>query len=176
MSDFVVERVGAAHADLDFRPPLESSIVNPITGEVFHDEVDEVLGHIARAIDGIGERRYVAAIEESGLVLGVMGFRRVGEAEDPMQTFVTEKPALEIVNAMSIRDQRGKGVGYMTLHQVLAWGEELGYKQVVLNSGPRYRRGGWPFWRRQFGDPIATIPDFYGKGFHAPVWRHDLSR
>ena len=173
MSEVVIARVGLEHAGLDFSQPLKSAVIHPLTGEVIHDEVTEILGHIDHAIRGTGDRQYVAAIQGFD-VLGVMGFRQVGQEEDPMAQYTTLRPAIEVVNALSRREVRGIGVGKMMLRGIERWGLEQGNRQVVLNSGPRYRRSGWPFWRSQYGEPVAVAKDFYGPRLDAPVWRHDL--
>jgi len=47
--------------------------------------------------------------------------------------------------------------------------------ELLVNSGRRYRRTGWPFWTRMYGQPIAVAEDYYGPLYDAMIWRKALT-
>lgn len=88
----------------------------------------------------------------------MMGLQTPGET---MKSFaVTDNPA-EIINAYVAYDQRGMGTGRSLVKHLEELASQKGYKEVILNSGPRYMRSGWPFWRRIYGEPAGVAKNFY---------------
>lgn len=120
---------------------------------------------------------YAVAHVPQAEALGVMGLRAVGAdaAADPMRQYATQPSAAEIVNAYSRTSTRGQGVGRALLTFLEKQAVEQGFTQIVINSGPRYKWSGWPFWDAMYGKPIGMAPDFYGPRVHAKVWRRDLT-
>jgi RimJ/RimL family protein N-acetyltransferase len=43
--------------------------------------------------------------------------------------------------------------------------------ELIVNSGPRYRESGWPFWDKKFG-PARAMAFGYYDGYDANVWQH----
>lgn len=52
--------------------------------------------------------------------------------------------------------------------------KKLGFDEVILNSGPRYRPTAWKFYTKAIGKPLTIAKDYYGKNRHAVVWRKIL--
>ncbi len=150
---------------------LTDSIRSPITGEVFNGEVEGVKRQVQRAKDGEGERYYAVAETSGGVVLGSMGLSPLDEA---MREFVTTTNPIEIVNAYTSHDSRRTGTGRLLVRHLEEIARERGHTEVLLNSGPRYMRSGWPFWKKIYGEPVGQLDDFYGQGFHAKVWQSIL--
>jgi hypothetical protein len=48
------------------------------------------------------------------------------------------------------------------------------YKELIFNSGPRYKDTAWKLYTKAFGEPVAIIKDMYGDGVDTPVWRKIL--
>lgn len=176
MSEIITESLQHYGRTDDLKPILSEAIINPFTKEIIEQDVEAVLAKMDAALAGEGETFYaVARTAELGAV-GIMGIRPVGltTQEDPMRRYVTQNPAAEIINAYTRKAARGQGVGRALLGALEAEAAQRGFRQTVLNSGPRFARSGWPFWRAVYGPPVDTAMDFYGPRFHAPIWRHDL--
>jgi len=153
------------------RPVLESAVINPITGEVFTDEIEEDLRSVEQSRDGLNERYYAVARTSGGLVIGVMGLQR---PEQEMLAFTNTENPIELINAYVLRSSRGLGAGQALVHHLEDKAKEDGHSELVLNSGPRYQWSGWPFWRSMYGEPVGMLKDHYGPSFDAMVWRAQL--
>ena len=162
-------RPAAEAANLEtLRPVLESAMQQPLAGEVFFDEVESVLTNVKDSISGLSSQSYLIAESQAGIALGMLGMRVPNKT---MRTFaVTANPA-EIINAFVSSDQRGRGIGATLLRVMERMARNEGYNELVVNSGPRYRLSGWPFWSHMYGKPVALAEDYYGPHFHAAVWR-----
>lgn len=149
-------------------PILETWVKDRNTGESLPREVDTIIQAVRAAANGEGETKYfVAKIGE--VLVGIMGYK---PASDVMKQYaLTESPA-EIVNAFVDAEQRGgRGVGRTLVNAVEMDARKSGYSEILVNSGPRYRNTAWGFYDRVFGESVSTIPNMYGSGGDAPVWR-----
>lgn len=154
------------------RPVLESAVVHPLTHEVFADEVEEDLRAVEASIAGENDRYYAIARTSGGLVVGMMGLQTPGEE---MLEFATTERPIELINAYVLASSRGIGIGQALVHHLEDKAKEDGHTELLLNSGPRYQRRGWRFWREMYGEPVGILKDYYGPRFDARVWRTSLS-
>ena len=157
---------------LSLRPALETAICHPFTREVITDEVEQVMTAVRESADGLGNRFYAIAQTSGGIAVGVMGL----QSPDPaMRIYTTTVNPIEITNAYLDRDLRGQHVGTKLVSYLELVAREQGNTEIVLNSGPRYARSGWPFWRKTYGDPVAIAKNYYGPRYDAMIWRKLLS-
>ncbi len=150
---------------------LQSTIRHPLDGTVFQDEIDGIKEHVQASMYGVGDRYYAIAGTSGGVVLGVMGLSPVDEA---MKPFVKTDRPIELVNACVSEHARGLGIGWQLVNNLEQVAKSRGHTEVILNSGPRYMRRGWPFWTKLYGEPVGELTDFYGPDLHAKVWRSNL--
>lgn len=150
------------------RETLSSTVVDPETNEPFDDEIQAIIDRIKGAHGGDpGYVYYIALIGDA--IRGVMGMRRVGGEQDPMRKFA-EGNAVEVINASVHREAPKVGIGTMLLGAIHDEASKSCADVVVVNSGPRYQKTGWPFWKKHYGEPSGLAEDLYGPGTHAPVW------
>lgn len=153
------------------QPILERWIRDSITGEAFPDEVQGVIDAMTESAQVTADRMYLVAESSQDGVIGVIGFR---QPEERMLPFITDR-AVELINAYVAEDQRGKGVGTSLIQALEREAVNRGVKQVVFNSGPRYKDTAWAFYDRLQGyERVGEAKNMYGEGRHAPVWRKDL--
>lgn len=156
------------------RVPLEQSVIDSVNQVVDFDEVQAIMHNLEVASRGEGDIYYAVAREVGGEVLGLMGLRAVGNAEDPMRGYALRRKAAELVNAYILRDERGLGIGTDLFNYLAEYAHNAGFEELVVNSGPRFKKQGWPFWTARFGPKVDTMKDKYGAGRDAPVWRKEL--
>jgi len=154
------------------RPILETWIRSRDSGELLSGEVEEVLQFVRDSVEGRNNRTYLVAKSPSGEVLGMIGFK---EPEGRMKEFSETGNAVELVNAYVAKEYRGEGVGRALVGKLEEEARARGYKEVVLNSGPRYRDTGWGFYDKLEGyERVGVIEKMYGEGGDAVVWRKVL--
>ena len=164
-------RAAKAEDATQLRLILEQSIRSSRTGLPMESEIESTLESIKASAEGLGKRRYAVAEDAHGEVVGVMG---LAEPDSVMRSFAeTDKP-IEIVNAYVARNQRGNGVGRALVGHLEKLAASEGYTEVVVNSGPRYRESGWPFWEKMYGAP-SVAEKYYDGQWDAMVWRKSLS-
>jgi GNAT superfamily N-acetyltransferase len=118
----------------------------------------------------VNKQQFLVA-EREGTVLGIMGIQT---PTDRMLNYTQTDQPIELITAMVSKDSRGEGIGKLLVNALLAKATSEGAKEVIVNSGPRYRLTGWPFWQKQFGVPVAIATGYYGPGGDAMVWRKAL--
>ena len=152
------------------KPILETWIRFPTqTGTLLTEEVEETLEEMKTSAEGGNDKKYFVAENPAGHVVGVLGYQPLRAEMLPFSA--TDRP-LEVINAYADIDHRkGKGVGKALLQRIEDEIRNGGHEEFLLNSGPRYRETGWPFWTKMLGAPVGTMKDFYGPGNDAPVWR-----
>jgi len=150
------------------RPVLESSVVDPWTGEAFTTEIEEDLRLVKEYLEGSTDRYYAIARKSGGAVVGMMGLQ--APTEEMLALATTTNP-IELINAYVLRSSREAGVGTALVRHIESKARSDGRTELLLNSGPRYQRYGWPFWRKNYGEPVDVLVDYYGPGFDAMVWR-----
>ncbi len=160
-------------ADLiHIRPILETWIRFPvITGELIEEEVREVLREMKKSLATPNNKKFLVAISPDGTVAGVMGYQPL---RDEMHRFAQTDKSGEIINANVLNQQRGTGIGSALVQAIGESAKKDGFKEILLNSGPRYKDTAWEFYNKHFGQPVGELKDFYGPGFSAPVWRKVL--
>jgi GNAT superfamily N-acetyltransferase len=170
--DRVITIAQLSHEDLPgLRQVLESAVVNPVTKEPVSDEIEELLLRYKDILDGDSEEQYFVAHDSQGQPIGVMG---LAPPDAEIRSFTTTDNPIEIVNAYILSAKRGVGVGSHLVRHLEMIASLNGYTEVVLNSGPRYRWSGWPFWTRMFGEPIGIAEKYYDGEWDAMVWHHEL--
>ncbi len=164
----------ASEDDLpQIRAILETWIRDQSSGEVIQTEVDEVIGKIRSGIDSPEAATNIVAEDEKGHVVGVMGLYPVSMG---MLQFVETESPREINNAYVASNSRGLGIGGMLVARLESVSRQQGITELIINSGPRYKKTGWDFWRSVYGSPIAQAEDYYGPGLDALVWRKNLGK
>jgi len=157
------------------RPILEHWIKDRDTGEVIPSEVAKVLGLVESQTQGNNDRYFMVATESDGQVIGLMGVQDASEAMLPFTSNPDNPNAAEIVNAYVSPNARTRGIGRLLLKSLESHARQLAFEEIVVNSGPRYKDSGWPFWTAVYGAPTGTAYGLYGPSGDAPVWRKELS-
>lgn len=157
--------------DLEWIKVILNQWIRDFNGEIIQEEVDEVLDKVAQSIVN-GTENYILA-DCDGRPVGIMGFDTPSEV---MAGFAaTENPA-EITNAYVSAEMRQKGVGRLLVKQLEELVKSKGFTEIIVNSGPRYRETGWPFYDSLEGfERVGTAENYYGEGAHAPVWHKALN-
>ncbi len=141
-------------------------------GQVLSSEIEEIIARITgSSLFGNGYH-YGFLRSADGYIIGLGGLRL--PEERMMEYSTTDGKTLELVNLFLDESLHGKGLGRHLLTQLLLYAKQLGYTEVIWNSGPRYEDTAWDFYNRVVGQPCGMIPDCYGPGRDAPVWRVNL--
>lgn len=157
---------------LQIKPILETWIRFPvITGELITEEVEEVLNEMKKSLQEDAVKKFLIAEGVGGEVMGVMGYQKLREE---MNRFAQTDVPAELINANVSDEHRGNGVGTALIAAIETSTKKEGYKELLLNSGPRYKDTAWEFYNKRFGQPVGELKDFYGPDFSAPVWRKVL--
>jgi predicted N-acetyltransferase YhbS len=154
---------------------LKQWVRDGVTGEVIEPEIKEVMQRLSGSLRHEPEFKdylYLVARDEGGKAIGVMGIRPLTDKR-LLPLAETQHPA-EFINAYIDTAWRGQGVGGKLLRTRLAKAKELGYTEVLIVSGSRYSKSGWPFHTAKYGEPIATFKDYFGPGSTAKVWCKNL--
>ena len=151
---------------------LEAWIRDSETHELKAEEMRGVMEAIRASIAGQGDYQYLVA-EEEERVIGVIGFRPI--VDEKLRVFaVTDNPA-ELVDAyVDPPNRAGRGVGKALFENIEQAARSQGFKEVLLNSGPRYKDTAWGFYNKIYGEPVGSIPNMYGEGLNSVVWRRVL--
>lgn len=163
---------GAQLKDIErLKPILEHWIRDRDKGHALPEEVDQTIAAIKESIDGKNERQYIVIEDTEGHAVGIMGFKKPDKV---MKTFARTKNTVEFINAYVDPRLSGKGVGSILLRELEEVVRLFGYKEVIVNSGPRYKDTAWDFWTKAYGEPAYIAKEYYGRGGDAPVWRKQL--
>ncbi|HEC65669.1 MAG TPA: GNAT family N-acetyltransferase [bacterium] len=141
-------------------------------GEVLEEEVSETLERFSKASAGEIDYHYVVIRDAIGRAVGISGVRQ--PADDMLEYASEGQIAGEMVNVFLHKGLRRLGLGRVLFETISDRARELGYQELIWNSGPRYEDTAWGFYTYLVGEPIATAEDYYGKGRHAPIWRKKL--
>ena len=68
-------------------------------------------------------------------------------------------------------ERRGAGAGSAMLRELELFARMNGFASLLVVSGSRNRDTGYPFWRRQYGEPVRWDADYFGPGQERVVWR-----
>ncbi|HSW74648.1 MAG TPA: GNAT family N-acetyltransferase [Candidatus Saccharimonadales bacterium] len=156
------------------RPVLESAIVDSATGESITEDIESILSSIPRSEEAMpGKYAAVAWSPESVKALGMMGLTTPGEV---MRSFARTSNPVELINAYVLSAARGLRIGSALVSHLERKAADQGFTEIILNSGPRFRLSGWPFWRHTYGEPIGVARGYYGPHLDAPVWHKVLNK
>jgi len=144
---------------------------NPETHEPIKDEIEGVLDSILENTKPPKKKHYYVALGSEGEILGMMGF---ASPSIEMVEYTTSDNSIEFINAYVDSKKRGLGVGKILASYLEQEAKLMGYKEIIVNSGPRYAKTGWSFWNSLYGEPVAISKDLYGPGLDAPVWRKSI--
>lgn len=136
------------------------------------NEVDGDMNYMQESLDGSNGRTNFVAQTEDGKIIGVMGYSPTKKELLPFAK--TPKPG-ELVNAYVHKEYRlGKGVGTALMATVENLAQSKDCTEVILESGPRFRSSGHPFYDRMGYERAGMLPDYYGPGAHSTVFRKPL--
>ena len=156
------------------KPILETHVRDSETGEIIQREVADIQGYMKGKKDVFGRtRKYFVARDDKDNLLGCIGYT---QPEPKMISHFNTSPeeSAELVNAfVSASVYRGGGVGKTLFNAACDRVKTDGKKQVILNSGPRYKKS-WGFYDRLCDESKGFLIDYYGKGRHAKTWRKAL--
>ncbi len=140
-------------------------------GVVATDEVDGDMATLMASLDEkSGKHMYVAQTQE-GHVVGMMGLSRT--PKEPMIKFAKTDDPCELIVAYVHPDfQGGQGVGTALINANQNLARSMGKKEMLLESGPRHKDTGYPFYDKQPGfTRVGIIPNYYGPGADTVVWQ-----
>ncbi len=152
----------------EVKPILEVWLKDRVTNEPLTKEVDEGLEVMKDSVDGHNDRSYLVA-EDAGKVIGIVGMKNPDEV---MLGFARTQKPYELVNAyVDPRYRKGRGVGRSLVAGLESLAKQKGHKELILNSGPRYKDTGWGFYDKLPGyKRVGLATEYYGVGGDAPVW------
>lgn len=154
-------------------PIFERWIRDRHTGEVLTEEITELEEEIRASIEGNGQREYFVAKDNQGKTVGIMGMQSPPYPE--LMRFTTTDNPMETINAYIAQSERSAGAGRALAEHIEGLAAQHGYTELLVNSGPRYKDTGWPFWTKLYGEPAGVAVGFYGPGGDAMVWRKSLT-
>jgi hypothetical protein len=153
------------------RDVLMSTVVNPITREPVVDEIEDILATLPIAEETMANKYSVVALGTgSRAVLGTMSLI---EPDAVMRSFAPGDDPIEITNAYV--GQRKSGIGSALVRHLEAKARTDGHSDIVLVSGPRFRRSGWPFWRKMYGEPAGVAELYFENTYDGMVWHKALA-
>jgi len=148
---------------------LEIWVRDSPAGPPLSSEIGDHLTLMSGSLAGDSGSRYLVAAREEGELLGVVGIRPLSQE---LQDFVLTEHPIEMINLyVDTRVRKGFGIGTALVRELESLARELGYREMVLSSGPRYRTTGWGFFDRLEGyERRGMARDLFGEGKDAPVW------
>lgn len=145
-------------------------------GKIAYDEVDGDMATLRESLRENSTKHMFVVQTKDGKVIGMMGLSE--KPKDPMLPFAkTDNPCELIVAYVHPDYQGGQGVGtaLITANQNLA--RSMGKKEILLESGPRHRETGYPFYDKQPDlKRVGVIKDYYGLGADTVVWQKDFQQ
>lgn len=140
------------------------------SGIVAQDEVEKDISTLKESLNDESGKKMFVVEAIHGKVVGMMGLA-IRPKQELIQFAKTDSPS-ELIIAYVHPEQRNKGVGTALITAVQELAKAKGRKEIILESGPRNIRTGYPFYDSQPGFRRAgRINDFYGKGLHTMVWQ-----
>lgn len=157
----------------DTRYILEEHVRRMDTREVIKEEIEDDLERMRRSLNPQSEEHFFVAKTIAGLLLGLMGY---GEPTKIMlkATHSDPKNTTELFLAHVANAYQRQGVGHQLIATIEREARSRGKRWLILNSGPRYKDSGWGFYDRIGYKRVGWLPNLYGSGYHAMVWKKDL--
>ena len=134
-------------------------------GTPLYCEIRTIADHIDASILGIDDRIYFVAMAGERVV-GIIGYRPL---PDYLCNYAETDSAVEVVNFFVHKDHLRCGHGSVLLNKVRDFVYKRGFREILVCSGPRYKDS-HGFYDAQ-GQQIATIPNHFGHGHDARIWR-----
>jgi GNAT superfamily N-acetyltransferase len=131
------------------------------------EEIADVMHRMHQSIKN-NDYTYLVARDLNNRAVGVMGIRH---PEDRMVKYALTKNPAELINVFTDPLLQGQGIGRMLIEAIFIKAKDLGFTELILNSGPRYKNSAWGFYNKIFGEPITISKNYYGKNADAPIWR-----
>lgn len=110
------------------------------------------------------------AVDPNGVVVGTATLRA---DLDPVLAEGVVAP-VEITSVYVHRDAVGGGAGQAIVSFLEDEARARGFETVIVCSGPRNAKLGYPFWTRRYGEVVRTDPDHWAPGAERVVWRMSL--
>ncbi len=158
----------------DLHPVFETWIRDRDTGEILTQEIAKLEEEILSSIDDDNEREYFVAENDAGKAIGIMGMQ--SPPYDDIVSFASTRNPMETINAYVAKSERLSGAGITLAKHIENLATQQGYTELLVNSGPRYKNTGWPFWTKLYGQPSGVAVGLYGPGGDAMVWRKSLGQ
>jgi len=135
------------------------------------DDVDEHAAAMLSALNGDSDATYIVAGTEDGSVVGLAGLEARGIASELV--LPGERP-VEVVSVYVDQQHIGLGVGRGLVDEAERRATAAGYTTIIVVSGSRNRKYGYPFWCHRYGEPFRCDADYFGFGAERVVWRRAL--
>ena len=142
------------------------------TREVDEGEMTSIKKKMLLSLNS-NEYQYYVIRKSNGKAIGCTAIREPEEVMQKYKSSIRSK-SRELVNVFLSDEYRGKGLGYKLLEFTFEKAKDLGFEEIIWNSGPRYKDSAWGFYTKLAGKLFDLAPNFYGKGNDAPVWRKIL--
>lgn len=137
------------------------------------DEVKGDMATLRKSLDANSGKTIFVAQTQDGETIGMMGLSE--KPKEPLIPFAKTDDPSELIVAYVHPDHTGRGVGTALITAVQNLAIRLGKKEILLESGPRHKKTGYPFYDQQPGfERVGVISDFYGAGQDTVVWRKTL--
>lgn len=131
-------------------------------GVIANDEVEGDMETLRQSLTEESPNNMFVAETPEGRVIGMMGVNL--EPKEALLRFAqTDRPSELIVAYVHPDYTKRQGVGTALINHSQMFARNKGKKEILLESGPRHRETGYPFYDKQPGfKRVGKIPDFYG--------------
>lgn len=137
---------------------------------IAYDEVEKDISDMMRSLEPDSDIDMFVA-EENGQVVGMMGLS-IPPKDALMKYAKTDSPSELRIAYVDPEYQKGYGVGTALLNENLRQANSKGRKELLLESGPRHRETGYPFYDKQPDlERVGILKDFYGPRLDSQVWQ-----
>lgn len=151
-------------------PILHQHIRDSKTKEVHKDEVKSIVEYMRGKPDEEGRiRNYLVAKDSNGNVIGCMAYTKP-ERDMEIHLNTNKDESIELMSGFVSQEvYRGGGVGKQLFESACSIAKNMGKKQVVYYSGPRYKKS-WGFHDKMADKSAGYMRDKFGEGIHAKTW------